>query len=101
MHHNFPDYRPLKSAAPGRSTGVYLSKNTARRSRLLDRRPVGDAICGRVGVAKEGEGQIVGEHGCDNDMVGGNVTDPKPLTNTGVRQRRESRHQAGNGLLDV
>ncbi|MBN9122406.1 MAG: translational GTPase TypA [Planctomycetes bacterium] len=78
MHHNFLDYRPLKSAAAGRATGVYLSKNTAKVTAYSV-----DGLAGTLFVApgeEVYEGQIVGEHGRDNDMVV-NVTDPKPLTN--------------------
>jgi GTP-binding protein len=78
MHHNFLEYRPLKGAQAGRSTGVYLSKNTAKITAYSV-----DGLAGTlfVGPGEEVyEGQIVGEHGREKDMVV-NVTDPKPLTN--------------------
>src|SRR6476660_4852006 len=74
VHHNFLEYRPLKGTLPGRATGVYLSKNTAYSA---------EGLAGNLFVSPQQEvyeGQIVGEHGRDKDMVV-NVTDPKPLTN--------------------
>jgi GTP-binding protein len=78
MHHNFLDYRPMKGAAAGRSTGVYISKNTAKVTAYSV-----DGLAGTLFVSpgeEVYEGQVVGEHGRDKDMVV-NVTDPKPLTN--------------------
>jgi GTP-binding protein len=78
MHHNFLDYRPMKAAQAGRATGVYVSKNTAKVTAYSC-----DGLAGTLFVAPANEvyeGQIVGEHGRDNDMVV-NVTEPKPLTN--------------------
>jgi GTP-binding protein len=78
MHHNFLEYRPLKSAPAGRENGVYLSKNTAKVTAYSV-----DGLAGALFVApgeEVYEGQIVGQHGRDNDLVV-NVTDPKPLTN--------------------
>ena len=78
MHHNFLDYRPLKGTQAGRSTGVYISKNTAKVTAYSV-----DGLAGTLFVApgeEVYEGQVVGEHGRDKDMVV-NVTDPKPLTN--------------------
>lgn len=78
MHHNFLDYRPMKGSAPGRSTGVYLSKNTAKITAYAV-----DGLSGTLFVTPGDdvyEGQIVGEHGRDNDLVV-NVTEMKPLTN--------------------
>jgi GTP-binding protein len=78
MHHNFLDYRPLRGAQAGRATGVYLSKNTAKVTAYSV-----DGLAGTLFVApgeEVYEGQIVGEHGRDNDLVV-NVTEPKPLTN--------------------
>ena len=78
MHHNFLEYRPLKGTQAGRSTGVYISKNTAKITAYSV-----DGLAGTlfVGPGEEVyEGQVVGEHGRDKDMVV-NVTDPKPLTN--------------------
>ena len=78
MHHNFHEYRPLKSNMPGRATGVYISKETAKVTAYST-----EDLSGTLFVAPQDsvyEGQIVGEHGRDNDMVV-NVTKPKPLTN--------------------
>jgi GTP-binding protein len=78
MHHNFLDYRPMKGAQAGRATGVYLSKNTAKITAYGV-----DGLAGTLFVAPGEdvyEGQIVGEHGRDNDLVV-NVTELKPLTN--------------------
>jgi GTP-binding protein len=78
MHHNFLDYRPLRSSAVGRATGVYISKNTAKVTAYS-----ADGLSGTLFVSPGDEvyeGQIVGEHGRDKDMVV-NITDPKPLTN--------------------
>jgi GTP-binding protein len=78
MHHNFLDFRPLKSSSVGRETGVYLSKNTAKITAYGV-----DGLAGTLFVSPGEdvyEGQIVGEHNRDNDMVV-NVTELKPLTN--------------------
>jgi GTP-binding protein len=78
MHHNFLEYRPLKGTSAGRATGVYMSKNTAKVTAYSI-----DGLAGTLFVAPGEdvyEGQVVGEHGRDNDLVV-NVTDPKPLTN--------------------
>ncbi len=78
MHHNFLEYRPLKGTQAGRATGVYLSKNTAKITAYGV-----DGLAGTLFVApgeEVYEGQIVGEHGRDNDLVV-NVTEMKPLTN--------------------
>ena len=78
MHHNFLEYRPSKGATAGRSTGVYVSKNTAKVTAYS-----ADGLAGSLFVApgeEVYEGQVVGEHGRDKDMTV-NVTDPKPLTN--------------------
>ncbi|MBA4065547.1 MAG: translational GTPase TypA [Isosphaera sp.] len=78
LHHNFLDYRPLRGSAAGRATGVYISKNTAKVTAYSV-----DGLAGTLFVAPGEdvyEGQVVGEHGRDKDMVV-NVTDPKPLTN--------------------
>ena len=78
LHHNFLDYRPLKGTTAGRATGVYISKNTAKVTAYSV-----DGLAGTLFVApgeEVYEGQVVGEHGRDKDMVV-NVTDPKPLTN--------------------
>jgi GTP-binding protein len=78
MHHNFLEYRPMKGPGVERPTGVYISKNTAKVTAYSV-----DGLAGTLFVAPGDEvyeGQVVGEHGRDKDMVV-NVTDPKPLTN--------------------
>ncbi len=78
MHHNFHEYRPLKSNIPGRATGVYISKELGKVTAYST-----EDLSGTLFVAPQDsvyEGQIVGEHGRDNDLVV-NVTKPKPLTN--------------------
>jgi GTP-binding protein len=80
MHHNFLEYRPVKQAIPGRSTGVLISLETAKVTAyaiegLQDRGTFfvapGDAVYA---------GQIVGEQNRDRDLTV-NVTRMKPLTN--------------------
>lgn len=78
MHHNFHEYRPLKSNMPGRATGVYISKEIGKVTAYST-----EDLSGTLFVAPQEsvyEGQVVGEHGRDNDLVV-NVTKPKPLTN--------------------
>ncbi len=78
MHHNFLEYRPLKGTPAGRATGVYISKDTGKVTAYS-----AEDLAGNLFVSPQDnvyEGQIVGEHGRDNDMVV-NVTRPKPLTN--------------------
>jgi GTP-binding protein len=80
MHHNFLEYRPVKSGIPGRSAGVLISLETAKATgyaieALQDR--------GMLFVSPQDavyEGQIVGEHCRDNDLTV-NVTRMKNLTN--------------------
>jgi GTP-binding protein len=78
MHHNFHEYRLARAGMPGRSNGVYISKNTAKVTAYSI-----DGLSGTLFVApgeEVYEGQVVGEHGRDKDLTV-NVTDPKPLTN--------------------
>lgn len=78
IHHNFLEYRPMKGSLPGRATGVYISKNTAKVTAYSI-----DGLAGTMFVSPGDdvyEGQVVGEHGRDKDMVV-NATEPKPLTN--------------------
>ena len=78
LHHNFLEYRPAKGTNAGRSTGVYISKNTAKVTAYS-----ADGLSGQLFVAPGDEvyeGQVVGEQGRERDLVV-NVTDPKPLTN--------------------
>jgi GTP-binding protein len=80
LHHNFHEYRPLKSAIPGRSLGVLISLETEKATAyamdgLQDR---GSLFC-HPQEAVYG-GQIVGEHCRENDLTV-NVTRKKPLTN--------------------
>ncbi len=80
LHHNFHEYRPLKSAIPGRALGVLISIETEKATAyaidgLQDRGTLfvspQEAVYG---------GQIVGEHCRENDLTV-NVTRKKPLTN--------------------
>src|SRR6476620_3164539 len=60
VHHNFLEYRPLKGTLPGRATGVYLSKNTAKVTAYS-----AEGLAGNLFVSPQQEvyeGQIVGEH---------------------------------------
>ena len=78
MHHNFHEYRLARPGMPGRSNGVFVSKNTAKVTAYSI-----DGLSGTLFVAPGDEvyeGQVVGEHGRDKDLTV-NVTDPKPLTN--------------------
>jgi GTP-binding protein len=78
MHHNFLDYRPQRGTAAGRATGVFISKDTGKVTAYAV-----EDLSGNLFVAPQDsvyEGQIVGDHGRDNDMVV-NVTRAKPLTN--------------------
>ena len=78
VHHNFLEYRPAKGTLPGRATGVYISKDTGRVTAYST-----EDLAGNLFVTPGDnvyEGQVVGEHGRDNDLVV-NVTRPKPLTN--------------------
>ncbi len=78
MHHNFHEYRPVKANMPSRSTGVYICKELGKVTAYST-----EDLSGTLFVAPADavyEGQVVGEHGRDNDMVV-NVTRPKPLTN--------------------
>ncbi|MCS6866729.1 MAG: translational GTPase TypA [Gemmataceae bacterium] len=78
MHHNFLEFRPQKGPPVRRENGVYISKNTARVTAYGV-----DGLAGRLFVSPGDdvyEGQIVGDHNRDNDLVV-NVTEQKPLTN--------------------
>src|SRR5206468_11766808 len=78
VHHNFLEYRPAKGALPGRATGVYISKDTGKVTAYST-----EDLTGNLFVSPQDnvyEGQVVGEHGRDNDLVV-NVTRPKPRTN--------------------
>lgn len=80
MHHRFQTYGPIKARIPRRTCGVMVAANPGRVTayaldQLADRgvsfvRP-GDEVY---------EGQIVGEHNKDNDIVV-NITRQKQLTN--------------------
>jgi GTP-binding protein len=80
MHHNFLEYRGVKSGIPGRANGVLISLETAKATGyaiegLQDR--------GILFVSPQEtvyEGQVVGEHNRDNDLTV-NVTREKKLTN--------------------
>ena len=80
LHHNFHEYRPLKSSIPGRSLGVLISLETEKATAyamdgLQDR---GILFCHPQESVYGG--QIVGEHCRENDLTV-NVTRKKPLTN--------------------
>jgi GTP-binding protein len=80
MHHNFYEYQPLRGAIPGRANGVLLSTETGRTTPFaLD----GLQDRGTLFVSAPEdvyEGQIVGEHCRDNDLMV-NVCKEKKLTN--------------------
>jgi len=80
MNHRFFEYEPYKGEVPGRSAGVLVSMETGACTaysidKLLDRgsffAEAGDEIY---------EGQIVGEHSRENDLVI-NIVKGKQLTN--------------------
>jgi GTP-binding protein len=80
MHHNFYEYEYLRGAIPGRANGVMVASETGQATGyalegLADRGVMlispGDAVY---------EGQIVGEHNRENDIVV-NVCRAKKLTN--------------------
>ncbi len=50
MHHNFLEYRPVKGTLPGRATGVYISKNTAKVTAYSAEGLAGNAV--RVPAAR-------------------------------------------------
>ena len=80
MHHNFYEYQPIRGTIPSRLNGVLLSTETGRTTPFaLD----GLQDRGTLFVtAPENvyEGQIVGEHCRDNDLMV-NVCREKKLTN--------------------
>jgi GTP-binding protein len=80
MHHNFHEYRPLKAAIPGRSAGVFISKETSKATAyaMEDLQERGTLFVGAMEAVYEG--QVVGEHCRDNDLTV-NVTREKKLTN--------------------
>ncbi len=80
MHHTFYDYQPTRGGIPGRLNGVLVSLDTGRTTAyaldaLQDR---GSFFVG-AGVDVY-EGQIIGEHCRDNDLLV-NVCKEKKLTN--------------------
>ena len=80
MHHNFLEYRPMKSSVPGRANGVLISTETAKATAYAIE---GLQERGSLFVAPMEpvyEGQIVGENARDKDMAV-NVTRLKALTN--------------------
>ena len=80
MHHIFHSYRPSRGDVPGRAAGVFIS-NMAGQSNgfpLSNLQQRGEMFIGPQEVVYEG--QIVGEHARDNDLVV-NVIKGKQLTN--------------------
>jgi GTP-binding protein len=80
MHHNFHEYRPLKSSMPGRALGVMVSTETGKATAyaiegLQDR---GSLFVSPMEPVYEG--QVVGEHCRDNDLPV-NIAREKKLTN--------------------
>jgi len=80
MHHNFYDYQPLRGSIPGRVNGVMISTDTGRSTAyaLENLQERGTLFIG-AGEAVY-EGQVVGEHCCDNALPV-NVCREKKLTN--------------------
>jgi len=80
MHHNFLEYRPLKSGIPGRANGVMVSIETAKATAyaIEDLQERGMLFVSPMESVYEG--QIVAENSRDKDM-GVNVTREKKLTN--------------------
>ncbi|HSW44103.1 MAG TPA: translational GTPase TypA [Phycisphaerae bacterium] len=80
MHHNYFEYENLRGSIPGRSNGVLIASESGQvRAYALD----GLADRGAMFVAPGEdvyEGQIVGEHCKDNDIVV-NVCRAKKMTN--------------------
>src|SRR5262249_18168604 len=80
MHHNFYEYELLRGAIPGRANGVLISSEAGPVTAyalegLADRGVMFNSPTDAVY-----EGQIVGEHNKDNDIVV-NVCREKKLTN--------------------
>jgi GTP-binding protein len=80
MHHNFHEYRPLKSSMPGRALGVMVATETGKATAysiegLQDR---GSLFVSPMEPVYEG--QVVGEHCRDNDLPV-NIAREKKLTN--------------------
>ena len=80
MHHNFHEYRPVKSGMPGRALGVMVSTETGKATAyaiegLQDR---GSLFVSPMEPVYEG--QVVGEHCRDNDLPV-NIAREKKLTN--------------------
>jgi GTP-binding protein len=80
MAHRFKDYEPWKGAIPGRSNGVLISMDKgATTAYSIDKLQDRGRFFVDPGVDIY-EGQIVGEHIRDNDLVI-NITKGKALTN--------------------
>jgi GTP-binding protein len=80
MHHNFHEYRPVKSGMPGRALGVMVSTESGKATAyaiegLQDR---GSLFVSPMEPVYEG--QVVGEHCRDNDLPV-NIAREKKLTN--------------------
>ncbi len=66
MHHNLPRLPPLRAARSGAPPGLHLEGH-GQGDAVLGRRPRGNLFVSPQDAVYEG--QIVGEHGRDNDMV--------------------------------
>ena len=80
MHHNFLEYRPLKTGIPGRANGVLVSTETAKATGYAIEGLQDRGVLFVAPMEPVYEGQIVGEHNRDNDLPV-NVTREKKLTN--------------------
>jgi GTP-binding protein len=80
MHHNFLEYRPVKSGIPGRSAGVFVSTETAKATAYAIEGLQERGFLFVSPMEPVYEGQVVGEHCRDNDLPV-NVTREKKLTN--------------------
>jgi GTP-binding protein len=80
MHHNFHEYRPLKSNVPGRANGVMVSTETAKATAYAIEALQERGLLFVAPMEAVYEGQVVGENSRDNDL-GVNVTREKKLTN--------------------
>jgi GTP-binding protein len=80
MHHNFLEYRPVKTGIPGRSAGVFVSTETAKATAYAIEGLQERGFLFVSPMEPVYEGQVVGEHCRDNDLPV-NVTREKKLTN--------------------
>jgi GTP-binding protein len=80
MHHNFHEYRPMKSSFPGRANGVMISTETAKATAYAIEGLQERGVLFVAPMEPVYEGQIVGENSRDKDLTV-NVTRLKALTN--------------------